>query len=147
MLTQVACPQCGAGNRLPSRKDFSQGKCGACGASLSLDAPVEADDRSFERHLTMTKGPVIVDVWAPWCGPCRMMAPNYAAAAGDLAGEVRLLKLNADENETASRLGVRSIPALIMFVDGREVARQAGLMSREGVAAWVRTRLPAASAQ
>lgn len=145
MLTQVACPRCGAGNRLAPRKDFSQGKCGACGAPLSLDEPIETDDKSFERHLAMTKGPVIVDVWAPWCGPCRMMAPNYAAAAADLAGEARLLKLNADENAAASRLGVRGIPALILFIDGREVARQAGLMSREGIAAWARAHLQAAS--
>ena len=149
MLTQVACPSCGAGNRIASgnqtNKDFTKGKCGKCGAPLDLTTPIEVNDAGFARHLSTTKGHVIVDVWAPWCGPCKMMAPNCAAAAGDLAGAARLIKLNADESTSAGQLNVRGIPALIMFRDGKEVARQAGLMSREMIDEWARAQMQAST--
>lgn len=147
MLTQVACPACGAANRIVPGKDMAQGKCGACAAPLRLAEPIGTDDKSFDRHLSATKGPVIVDIWAPWCGPCRLMAPNFEAAARELAGKVRFLKLNADDSAAASRLGVRSIPTLILFDDGREVARQMGLMSSAGISTWARTHMRAPAAQ
>lgn len=147
MLSQVACPACGVGNRLDGRRELSNAKCGACGASLSLTEPLDVDDISLARHLKMTKGPVFVDIWAEWCGPCEMMAPNFKAAAKDLAGKARLLKLNADDSEAVSRLGVRGIPALIMFDGGSEAARHAGLMSRESFVAWALEQIrPSAAA-
>ncbi|MGE0408893.1 MAG: thioredoxin family protein [Amphiplicatus sp.] len=143
MLTRAACPACSTVNRIASGKSLHVGKCGKCGASLSLDAPVDADDRAFARHIEATDGPVLVDVWAPWCGPCRMMAPEFEAAAKALQGEMRFLKLNADENQTASRLGVRGIPALILFHHGKEVGRRAGLASRSDIVSWARSEIAA----
>jgi len=147
MLSQVACPACGAGNRLKARADFAGGKCGACGAPLMLAEPVEVSDASLAWHLKNTRGPVIIDIWAPWCGPCRLMDPNLRAAAASLAGEARFLKLNADTSEAAARFGVRSVPTLMLFDGGREAARQSGLMSKDGIISWVRTNaaLPAAA--
>lgn len=138
MLLETACPACGAANRIASGRDMRLGKCGACGASLALDQPVEVDDAGLARQLAATKGPLVVDVWAPWCGPCRMMAPNFAGAAEDLAGEVRFLKINADQSAEVGRWGVRGIPTLVVFENGREIARQAGLMPRGGIIAFVR---------
>lgn len=143
MLTTVSCPACLTANRIASGKPLPAGKCGRCGAPLSLDAPIAVDDRSFARHLETTDGPVVVDVWAPWCGPCRLMAPEFAAAAGALQGEMRFLTLNADENAAALRLGVRGVPALILFHRGAEIARRAGLASRSVIAAWARTEIAA----
>jgi thioredoxin 2 len=145
MLTQVACPACGVANRIAGKKDLSSGKCGACGASLSLDAPIDVSDDALSRHLAGTKGPLIVDVWAPWCGPCRLMAPNFEGAARQLVGIARLIKLNADEMAAPARLDVRSIPALIMFQGGKEISRQTGLQTRERITAWAREFASAAS--
>jgi thioredoxin 2 len=145
MLTQVACPACGIANRINGTKELSSGKCGACGASLSLDTPIDVSDDAFSRHLAVTKGPVIVDVWAPWCGPCRLMAPNFEGAARQLVGIARLIKLNADEIAEPARLNVRGIPALIMFQDGKEISRQTGLQTRERITAWARKFADAAS--
>lgn len=143
MLLQVACPACGAGNRLDGRRNVAGGKCGACGAPLKLAEPIDVDDDAIAGHLKNTRGPVVVDIWAPWCGPCRLMEPNFKGAAAQLAGKARLLKLNADSSETAARLGVRSIPSLILFENGREAARQAGLMSKEGIVAWTQANATA----
>lgn len=143
MLSQVACPACGAGNRLDGRSNVAGGKCGACGASLKLAEPINVDDAAFAGHLKNTQGLVVVDIWAPWCGPCRLMEPYFKGAAAQLAGKARLLKLNADSSETAARLGVRSIPSLILFENGREAARQAGLMSKEGIVAWTQSNATA----
>ncbi len=138
MLTQVACPACGVGNRLGARKDLAAAKCGACGAPLRLVTPLDVDDALLAAHLKNTAGPVIIDVWAPWCGPCRLMEPNFKAAAAELAGRARLLKLNADTSEAAARLGVRSIPSLILFAGGREQARNLGLRTKDAIVGWAR---------
>lgn len=144
MLSQAACPSCGAPNRIGKRgRALSGARCGACAAPLRLAEPIDVDDAALDKHLRRTVGPVVLDVWAPWCGPCRMMAPNFEAAAADLAGEARLLKVNADNSKTAAQLNIRGIPTLVCFTGGREVARQAGLMSRDGILAWVRARAAA----
>jgi len=146
MLSQVACPDCGAGNRLQGRTDVAGAKCGACGAPLRLAEPIDVDDAALAAHLKHTHGLLVVDIWAPWCGPCRLMEPNFKDAAARLAGDARFLKLNADTSEAAVRLGVRSIPSLILFHDGREVARKLGLMSKDGIVAWVQANATAPTA-
>ena len=142
MLSQAVCPQCGAANRIAAGRTAEAAKCGKCGSGRSLDAPLDVDDAALAHHLEKTRGIVLLDVWAPWCGPCRAMAPNFAAAAKTLAGQARLLKLNADTSQTVARLGVSGIPALLMFRDGRIADRKAGLMRAEDLVGWVRSRAP-----
>jgi thioredoxin 2 len=136
MTTLAACPACGTGNRLRDG-DPHAAKCGRCGAKLFTGAPIDVDDAALATHLKTSSMPVLVDVWAPWCGPCRMMAPHFAEAAKAFEPQVRFLKLNADQNQSPAKLGVRGIPALILFHDGREVARQAGLMTADQLGAWL----------
>jgi thioredoxin 2 len=108
-----------------------------------LGKPLDVDDAQLQQHLRLTKGAVLLDVWAPWCGPCRMMAPHFAQAARQLEPGVRLLKLNADENSSGGTLGVRGIPALILFHNGKEIARQAGAMTADALIAWTQQHLQA----
>src|ERR1700691_3447589 len=127
---QYVCPGCGAAHRVPETKDAAAAKCGRCGEKVLTGAPVEVSGAQFEAHKRSTKGAaLLLDVWAPWCGPCRAMAPQFAAAARELEPDVRLLKLNSDADpQTASQLGVSGIPALFLIRNGQVVARQAGLM-------------------
>ena len=141
MIDQTVCPHCGATNRIAHGHDARKAKCGRCSESMQLDQPIEVDDATLARHLKRSKGALLVDVWAPWCGPCRAMAPNFAAAAETLAGRVRLMKLNADSSETAGRLGVSGIPALLLFEDGELVGQKAGLMTTTQIIDWVHSRV------
>ena len=138
MLAQTVCSHCGAANRIATGRDISAAKCGRCSRKLELDHPLEVDDEALASHLEHSNGLVLVDVWAPWCGPCRAMAPNFAEAAHLLAGQARLLKLNADDSATVRHLGVSGIPALLLFRNGRIIARKAGLMRADALVRWVR---------
>ncbi|HVY04000.1 MAG TPA: thioredoxin domain-containing protein [Caulobacterales bacterium] len=140
-LSQIACPHCGTGNRIAPARDPGAAKCGQCGAPLFPGAPIEVNDEAFARHLRLTKGAALVDVWAPWCGPCRMMAPHFAQAARELTGKVVFLKMNADECAAPQRLGVRGIPALFLFKDGKLVAQQAGLIAADRLIGWIESAL------
>jgi thioredoxin 2 len=121
-------------------------KCGKCGSRLFSGHPTDVDAQSFDRQVTRSSLPVVVDVWAPWCGPCKMMAPAYEAAANQLEPHVRLIKLNSDnEQAVAARLGIRGIPTMILFHDGQEVARTSGAMTAGQIVRWVRDHLPAAA--
>lgn len=135
---QNVCTKCGSVNRVADDKPPSAAKCGRCSASLELDHAIEVDDGMLSKILAKSTSLVLLDVWAPWCGPCRAMAPHFASAAKTLAGEARLLKLNADNSQMVRQLGVSGIPALILFRDGRAIDRKAGVMSADILAQWVR---------
>lgn len=139
-MSQLVCFSCGAANRLPDDRDPSAGRCGRCKTEFFSGAPADVTGEQFERHRRLTQGlALLVDIWAPWCGPCRSMAPSFAAAAARLEPSVRLLKLNSEAHPAVSaKLGVSSIPTLLMFRDGALAARTAGAMSLEQIVAWTR---------
>jgi thioredoxin 2 len=142
-MSQFVCPNCGAANRVPEGRDPRQAKCGKCHAAVLTGAPVEVSGAQLDAHRNGTKGAaILLDVWAPWCGPCKSMAPQFSAAAKTLEPDVRLLKLNSDaEPAAAGALGVSGIPALFLIRDGRVIAQTAGAMPASQIVAWTRQAL------
>jgi thioredoxin 2 len=137
----IVCPHCDSVNRVPAAKLQGHSTCGKCKQALFDAHPVELDSNNFNRHISRNEIPVLVDFWAPWCAPCRMMAPSFAQAAEQLEPEMRLAKLNTEESkEFASRYNIRSIPTLALFAGGREIARQAGAMDAAGIVRWARSK-------
>jgi thioredoxin 2 len=142
--THIVCPHCAAVNRIPGARLADSPKCGSCHEVLFTGQPVELTDASFQKHISRSDIPVVVDFWAPWCGPCKMMAPAFAQAATELEPAVRFAKLNTDEQQaTAAQFQIRSIPTLALFRAGREVARQPGAMGAADIARWIRANNPA----
>ena len=138
------CPSCGAINRIPPDRPAREAKCGTCHQPLFAGTPVMADAATFERQITRNDIPVIVDFWAPWCGPCHAMAPAFERAAAELEPHYRLLKVNTEEEPTlAARYGIRSIPTLMLFMGGREIARRAGASDVRGIVSWAKTQITA----
>jgi thioredoxin 2 len=136
----VACPHCHTLNRV-RHGDPRQAHCGRCSGVLFVGRPVPLDRTSFERHVK-TGLPLLVDFWAPWCGPCLAMAPSFEQAAAELEPQLRLGKVNTDEQpELANRFGIRSIPTLVLFRQGREQARVSGALSLGQLLEWVRSAL------
>ena len=125
----IACAHCSATNRVPATRLEDDPTCGRCGQALLAGEPVELTDANFEAVVGKTDLPVVVDFWAPWCGPCRTMAPAFEQAAAQLKGRALLVKVNSDDNPlTSSRFGIRSIPTLVKLDHGRELSRRSGAL-------------------
>jgi len=135
----VACPHCHTANRVPAHRFGDAPKCGTCSRALFEGRPVELTAADFERHIAGCDLPVVVDFWAPWCGPCRAMAPVFERAARELEPQVRLVKVNTDEAQAlAARFDIRGIPTFAIFERGKEITRVSGAMSLARFVEWVR---------
>ncbi|WP_248767978.1 thioredoxin TrxC [Pseudomonas sp. MWU12-2345] len=136
----IPCPRCNGLNRIPAERLGDQPKCGRCKAAVLLDKPFELKQGDY---VSQIKGdlPLLVDVWADWCGPCKSFAPVFEQAAAQLAGKCRLAKLDSEANpQLSAQLGIRSIPSLILFRNGQEVARQSGAFPLPQLMAWLRSQ-------
>ncbi len=131
---KLACLDCGQVNRVPAERLGAGPKCGTCGAPLVPEKAVEVDLATLEKAARVDDLPLVVDFWAPWCGPCRMMAPEFSKAAAQLAGKARLVKLNTEADPQAgAKYGIRGIPTMVKFQGGREVGRQSGAVQAAAI--------------
>ncbi|MDH5378773.1 MAG: thioredoxin TrxC [Gammaproteobacteria bacterium] len=141
-FSQIVCPHCQSLNRVPSNRLDDEPKCGKCKNTLFHGKPLSLSTAEFERLLQKDSTPILVDFWAPWCGPCRMMAPQFEQAASRLEPKVRLVKINTEEETSLGmKYQIRSIPTLALFKNGQEIARQPGAMGAADIERWARQQL------
>jgi thioredoxin 2 len=135
---ELVCPDCAAVNRVPADRLADRPKCGKCGAVLLPGKPIELGSSTFEKFLTRSGLPIVVDFWAPWCGPCKMFAPVFSQVAAELATRYRFVKVNTEAEQTlAAQYAIRSIPTLAIFQGGREVARLSGALDAASLRNWL----------
>jgi thioredoxin 2 len=142
----IVCPKCSKINRVARYRLVEGPKCGACGETLFSGHPLTVDEKAFARHMSANTIPVLTDVWAPWCGPCRMMGPMFERAAEHLEPRARLLKLNLDEAPNiARRFGIQSVPTLLLTGGGQLIGQTAGAMDSRAIIDWAQKQFPPAS--
>lgn len=140
-MMELVCPSCFAINRVPEQRLDQQPKCGKCGAALPSGLPVDLNAAHFDRFISRNGLPVLVDFWANWCGPCKMMAPAFKQTAAELASQVSFAKVETEaEQSLAARYNIRSIPTLVLFKQGKEVARMSGALDANGIKRWLGTQ-------
>ncbi|WP_455380221.1 thioredoxin TrxC [Acidihalobacter prosperus] len=140
--THIVCPHCDAVNRIPVGRLGDVPKCGGCHRPLFQGEPIPMAGASFQKHVARNDIPLLVDFWASWCGPCKMMAPSFAEAAKKLEPHMRLVKIDTEaEPALSAQFGIRSIPTLMLFKGGREIARQAGAMNTSNIVQWARSSI------